>query len=147
MKKIYLAGPITGLTYDEATMWRNAVKNELIEYQCFSPLRAKWYLAKNFELPAISKSDKPLSTAKGILCRDYFDCNTADIIIVNFLNAKRISIGTVAEIAWAWQARKPIIAIMEPGNVHEHDFLVEMIPYIVKSVPEAIQLARAVLDP
>lgn len=147
MKKIYLAGPITGLSYEAATKWREDVKESLPEYECFSPLRAKWYLQQYAQLPAVSTSDKPLSSAKGILCRDYFDCSTADLIIVNFLNAKRISIGTVAEIAWAWQARKPIIAIMNSKNVHEHDFLNEMIAYKVSTVNDAKSLARAILDP
>jgi hypothetical protein len=38
--KVYLAGPITGLTWEECTVWRNKVVAELklFDIQCFSPL-------------------------------------------------------------------------------------------------------------
>ena len=45
MKKIYLAGPISGLTFEGAQDWRTYFSNKINpEIQCLSPLRGKDYL-------------------------------------------------------------------------------------------------------
>ena len=45
MKKIYLAGPICGLTYDGAQEWRDTFRKEIDpRIEAFSPLRGKEYL-------------------------------------------------------------------------------------------------------
>jgi len=45
MKKIYLAGPISGLTFEGAQDWRNYFTSKISpEIDCFSPLRGKDYL-------------------------------------------------------------------------------------------------------
>ena len=45
MKKIYLAGPISGLTYEGAQDWRDEFSASIsAEIACFSPLRGKEYL-------------------------------------------------------------------------------------------------------
>jgi len=80
------------------------------------------------------------------MTRDYFDCTTCDILIVNLLGYTRVSIGTVMEIAWAHAHRIPIICIMEEGNIHDHPMINEAIGFRVESVYDAIDVARAVLD-
>lgn len=47
MKKVYLAGPISGQSYDGATSWREEAKEELSSWSDiigYSPMRGKTYL-------------------------------------------------------------------------------------------------------
>lgn len=149
---IYLAGPIKGLNYNEATEWREKAKQELREVgiDAFSPMRAKSYLKND---KAIDSSDSnysmfPLSVPPAVVCRDFKDCTKRDAIIVYLKGAKAVSIGTVFEIAWAYQARIPVILVMEKeGNPHEHMFIRQCCNFQVETVEEAIFIAKAVLLP
>lgn len=146
MFKVYLAGPITGLTYAEARQWRKEFSYDLPEsIKCYCPLRGKNYLSSKRTLTAVATSNKPLSTSKGILSRDHFDVMTCDVLVVNFIGATRVSIGTVAEIAWAYNAKKPIVLIMDKDNIHDHDFINEMADFTVQSLNEAKELVKTIL--
>lgn len=145
MYKVYLSGPITGLTYDEGDNWRQAVTYHLehdfdargtiphsipgvmlsrSNVQCLNPLRAHEFLRRLGKLDDDNYLKEPesfLVTDEFIGTRDWWDTTRADAIFVNFLGAKRVSIGTVLEIGMAHAARVPVITVMEPkGNVHDH---------------------------
>jgi nucleoside 2-deoxyribosyltransferase len=124
-KKVYLAGPITGTSYGEATDWRAKAVRDLEKWGIagFSPMRGKAYLSKEEEL-LDAYNDQTMSSITAINIRDYNDTRTSDAILVNLLDAKRVSIGTVMEIAWAKAHKIPIVLIMEKeGNVHDHGML------------------------
>ena len=146
--KVYLAGPISGLTFGESTDWRVAVRRELADVgiDAFSPLRAKDFLASEGALEG-SYEHHPLSTAKGILTRDRWDVLTADLVLVNLVGAERISIGTVMEIAYADSVRTPVVLAMEPGNAHTHPMLEQASGYIVHTLEEAVAITKAILLP
>lgn len=137
--RVYLAGPIAGLSYQEATGWRNRVANQLIEFgiESLSPLRYKSFLS-NEKAIADHYDTHVLATTKAIYTRDRWDVARSDIIFVNFLGAEKVSIGTVMEIAWADMLNKPIIIAMEEGNVHQHAMVVESAGYIVPTIEEGI---------
>lgn len=159
MLQIYLAGPITGCTYRGCTNWREAFKDMLREnmagegwnpdgVRCLSPMRAKEYLDQvgviNKDYPSVDFG--PLSCSRGIMTRDFFDCTRADILVVNLLGATIVSIGTVMEIAWAYQNRTPTIVVMEKeNNLHEHPMIWEAIGFRVESLEQAAHTAAAVL--
>ena len=69
------------------------------------------------------------------------------MILVNFLGATKVSIGSVMEIAWADYGRKPIILVMEEGNIHSHSMVNEVSPFVEKDLDKAINCAIAVLSP
>lgn len=146
--KVYLAGPISGLTFGESTDWRKGVESELgyLGISAYSPLRAKDYLESEGVLEG-SYEQHPLSSAKGILTRDRWDVQTADLILVNLIGAERISIGTVMEIAYADAARTPVVLAMEPGNNHTHPMLEQASGFIVHTLEEAVALTKAILLP
>ena len=148
MYTVYLAGPISGLSYEECMAWRTYVSSELKPRIIgINPLRAKSYL-KDTSIIEDSYEHISLSSSRGLTTRDYFDCNRADIIMVNLLGAKRTSIGTCMEIAWGKMLQKPIILIMEPsGNPHDHAMIRESINYWVTTIEEAIHIAKCVLIP
>lgn len=146
---VYLAGPITGLEYDNAEDWRGLVALELQEagIDAFSPLRAKEFLRSLGPLEDQYHNLHPLSSSRGIMTRDRFDCTTRDLVFVNLLGSRRVSIGTVMEIAWADLLRKPIVCVMEEDNVHRHGMVTEAVGFEVRTLAEAVAITKAILLP
>lgn len=144
---VYLAGPITGLSYTESTDWRSKITKKLPKHvKAVSPLRGKEYL-KNEDNIKDSYERIALSSRKGITTRDRFDIMRCDLIFVNLLGATKVSIGTVMEIAWADILHKPIIVVMEEENIHNHAMLCEVAGFIVTDLDQALDLAKAILSP
>lgn len=149
---VYLAGPITGLTYGQSNDWRLYAIQKLaaLGIKGVSPLRAKEYLESLGTLSGHGAEYSHLglfSTPQAVLARDHGDVTNTDGTIVNLLGAKTVSVGTVAEIAWAWDHRKRLVVAIEPeGNPHNHMFITEMIrPFRVDSLDGAIEVMRAIL--
>lgn len=144
--KIYLAGPISGLTYDGAQDWRTYFTNKIDQrIECFSPLRGKDYLKIRGPLEG-SYEEFPLSTDRGITVRDRADCMGADLVIFNMLGAQRVSIGTMVEFGWADAARVPSILVMEKeGNVHEYPMVREIAGFRLTNLDDAIAIAEIIL--
>lgn len=149
-KLVYLAGPITGLSYNGCTEWRQSAIEKLAQHGItgLSPMRAKEYLSHLEKISGTGKEYAHMgvfSTPKGIVTRDYYDCTRCDVLLVNLLGAKIVSIGTMAEIAWAWAKRTPIVLVMEAeGNPHEHMFVTEMAGFRVATLDEALDVVVAI---
>lgn len=146
--KIYLAGPINGLTYDGAQGWRDYFSTRLDRrIKCYSPLRGKDFLRQYGTLED-SYTVSPLSTDQGITTRDRNDCMGADLVVFNLLGATRITIGTMIELGWADAMRRPAILVMEPqGNPHDHPMVRQTTHFRVDNLKDAITIAEAVLLP
>jgi nucleoside 2-deoxyribosyltransferase len=147
--KVYLAGPITGLTFEDAQGWRDIAARSLApEINAFSPLRNKTFLSGRGAIHSKPYLGVAMATDRGIMTRDHWDCLTADLILVNFLGARYPSIGTAMEIGFAFAYRKPVVAIMEhEGNVHDHGMIREAIGYRTHDFDEALEIVRAILLP
>lgn len=153
--RVYLAGPIRGLNYNEATEWREAAYRELVGYgiDAMSPMRAKAYLKGKADVGGDKLKDAypehPLSTMKAITTRDRKDCMRSDMVIMYLKGAKTVSIGSVLEIAWADAARVPVVLVMEKdgSNVHSHGMISEVCGFHVETLEEAIHVVKAVLLP
>ena len=150
---VYLAGPITGLSYKGCTDWRQQAIDHLKQFgiQGLSPLRSKDYLLNKLTIND-AYEDKVLSSQRGIYARDKFDCFSADALLVNLLGAKTVSIGTVMEIAWAAGNGTPIVLVMEDWinadhNIHEHAMIREACPFRVPTLDEALFVITALLAP
>jgi len=148
---VYLAGPISGLSFKGCTDWREYAKRELAMHgiKGWSPMRAKEYLAS---LPSISGHGNeyahmgPFATSRGVMTRDRFDCTRCDVVLVNFVGATQVSIGTVMEIAWADLTRTPIVmAVDDEHDVHNHMMISEAIGFRVPTLDEAIRIAASIL--
>lgn len=140
---VYLAGPITGLSYNGCTDWRTDTIARLndINIVGLSPMRSKHYLADRTTIADCY--DTVLSNQRGIFARDSWDCRRCDAVLVNLLGSERVSIGTVMEIAWASEHRKPIVLVMESGNIHDHAMLREACPFIVSTLDDGIEIIAA----
>lgn len=148
MKTVYLAGPISGLSFDGATDWREEAIKYLKRFDIkgLSPLRGKEYLKKEKEIKD-SYENTALSSSRGIYTRDRYDCMTCNVILVNLLGAKRVSIGTVMEMAWTDSIKTPIVAIMEKeGNPHDHAMVKEAIGFRVETLKEGLDIVTTILS-
>ena len=152
MSLVYLSGPITGLTFQGATDWRqHAIESLALEgIKGISPMRAKDYLASlNAPISGHGREYAKLgvlSTPSAVLARDRFDTTRADVMLMNLLGSERVSIGTMVEIGWADAARVPIIGVMEPeGNVHDHMFVNQSIGFRVATLDEGLDIVKAIL--
>ena len=151
MNLVYLAGPITGLSFDGANDWRIDASKFFADrgVKALSPLRNKEYLKSLGELSATCAQEGAaghLSTPRAIMTRDHFDCTRSTVVLVNLIGATRVSIGTVMEMAWAFQARVPlVVAIEREGNVHEHAMVQEAIGFRCNSLEQALATCVAVI--
>lgn len=144
---VYLAGPISGCTYEGAQDWRDLVANALDSerIETLTPMRGKQFLKEEGVITSAAYGNV-IATSKGVTRRDFFDCTRASCVFVNLLGAKRVSIGTVMEIAWAFQARIPTVVLMEKGNIHEHIMIEEACHYVVDSLDKGVALVKFLLN-
>lgn len=159
MEKIYLSGPMTGLTVEEATTRRSFYFKNLSDcFELVSPMR-DWHLMTNqqdrqFILEEIrphsndkNKNNVSFCSDKEIMNRDRFDVIMSDGMILDLLGATRPSIGAVAELCWAYEFNKPVVLVMEDeGNVNEHAFINEMSSFRVNSRERACEIIRSVFN-
>jgi hypothetical protein len=140
-KALFLAGPLTGVSYGNALDWRKYVESRLPDgVIAFSALRGKGHVTKELVLKD-TYPEHLLSTPQGTITRDRYDVSRCDALFVNFLNSDRVSIGTIMEMAWADAWRIPIILAMEERNVHDHGFVRQVAGFITRDLDEAIQTA------
>lgn len=150
---VYLAGPISGLTYKDADDWRRYAKQYLnkLGIEAYSPTRAKEYLASIGKLAPAGQNYNglsPLSENKGIVARDRMDCTGRSLVLANLLGSTQVSIGTCIEFGWADSAKVPIVlAIEKENNPHEHGMLVELAGYRVESLEAALDITASILLP
>jgi nucleoside 2-deoxyribosyltransferase len=154
MPKVYLAGPISGLTYDQGQDWRALIASQLQQRGIlgYSPLRAKAYLKAFGALEqSYQAKEQPLSclsSDRGITSRDRWDVMTSDAILFNFLGAERVSIGTCIEIGWADAFRKPCVVVMEPeGNLHDYPMIREIAGWRVPTLNDGVLILDRILNP
>lgn len=126
--KVYLSGPISGLTYDEGNDWRKEVEAYFLgnrNIKLLNPMRCHEFLrGKGIIEDKHEQNDARvgfLVSDEFIGTRDAWDTMRSDVVFVNLLGAPRVSIGTVLEIGMARARNIPVILVMEDtGNVHEH---------------------------
>lgn len=153
------------MTYDESVSWTDYAIKELSETSCkwpdgiewgfeptgilgYKPLRGKQYLKNMGELAPVISKPSNLATNKAIVGRDKFDVMTCDAMLVNLLGAKRVSIGTMFEMAWCHLLQKPQVVVMEKeGNLHEHAFVLECGTHYTDSLDEGIAIIKRILLP
>jgi nucleoside 2-deoxyribosyltransferase len=154
---VYLAGPITGLTYDDGQDWRDRARLILAKQgiDAYSPLRGKEYLRNITDRIDSGGTGSAyvgvnvLSDPKGIVARDSMDCMKRDVVLANLAGAERVSVGTCIEFGWANAARVPIVMVMERdgSNPHDHAMILELAGYHVETLEEALEVVAALLLP
>lgn len=116
---IYLAGAISGLSYDQATRWRQQVKECLSSevYFVLDPMRNKEHLKS---VPTITGSAgfDPLE----IYTQDIEDIDKSHALLVNLAGVT--GIGTPWEIGYAIAQGKEVILVADRDNsIRHHPFI------------------------
>lgn len=148
---VYLSGPITGKTYYEARYgWRAIVAQRLAPgIRVLSPMRHEGHLAEEGLKPIEATSANPhfFTRSKIIVEKDKLDISNCDIMLVNFLEATKVSVGSVAEMGMAYAMGKTIIVVMQDtGNPHDHPFVTEPAALRLDNLDDAIYAINSLLS-
>lgn len=133
---VYLSGPMGGCTFEQMAEWRAYASNKLDTdtVKCISPTRS---FAKNYT---------PKETDKWINRRDYNDCVRSQCVLVNFKEMKQLSIGTIMEIAWAYQKQIPIVCVCDAEGPQTHPMVQDSITHEVQTLDEGIAAVKELLS-
>ena len=144
--KIYLARPISGLTFEEVVGYYEATSDELRShgYGVLCPMTGKGYLRNETEFRAYGY-DNPVSTNRAIVGRDHWMVEQSDVVFVDLTGAQKVSIGCVSELAWAYHLRKHIVLSLD-NDFHKHAFVLEMADVIFPSYEEAMRYLKILAD-
>jgi len=136
---VYLAGLIS-TTHPESLAWRDEAAFRLVEncgLDVLSPVRGK-----DMATSTDGGLSTPEQTNKSIILRDYNDIQQADILLVNLnlWGSSRPLVGTLMELAWAWEMKMPVVAVCSKGDrlMRDHPFVQECVSHYCETVEEAI---------
>ena len=147
---VYLSGAMIEGHPDHRTWRRDAIeKFNKLGIATRSPYRGR-------DKSKIMKVDKyhytistaPISNRLGniLVARDLKDVEYCDVLLVNLTGTKdeRPAIGTLSELAWAYQLRKPVICVVDEDttdpNYYKHPFLHTFVDHWVSTVDEGIEV-------
>jgi hypothetical protein len=152
---VYLAGPMSGLPFEECRKWRDKATRSLQRlrdartkeplYHVLNPLRGHDELVgqectANYDDASAEKED---------IRRDRYDVSRSDIVLADLTDAMIIgksSIGTICELDQAHMEGKFIILVMTPENPHWHSFLKDLAGVIKPDLDSALAYMRNVLN-
>ena len=151
--KAYLAGPINGLTFDDATGWRQTVTDRLASsaphIRCVDPMRGN----RPGDGPPWSRQGRGLPNASTIVARDLWDVRAADIVLMNLLGATTTSIGCMIELGCAHAHGAFLVVVLDgrgrdsancrPINPHDHLFVRELASAVVESLSDAVAIMES----
>lgn len=145
-KSIYLAGNISSDI--ETYKWREKATQLLeAQYTILNPAANKFnkMLIKHHKTDIEEFKKDAVRKSQGILIvKDYQLVNRADIILVNLqiITEDKPMIGTMFELAWAWQLKKPVIAIVADNWYSKHPFPFASFAARVMTLEEACEIIK-----
>jgi len=144
---VYLAGLIS-TDHPESLSWRDdaayhlgtwSVPGSIIE--TLSPVRGK-DMTKSKD----GGISTPAHNSKSIILRDYNDIKRADVMLanLNLWGSTRPLVGTLMELAWAWELKMPVIAVCDKGDrlMRDHPFIRECVSHYCETMEEALEFIR-----
>lgn len=130
LKPLYLAGPISGLTYDEANeergTWEAKQEFRMCGWTGLNPLEGYEKLREVGKLDVWFEDDVPDSSPEQAVHADLRMIDAAAAVFANYSKGDRASIGTAAEIGYAFAKGKPIVTLMADYNPNHHPFVTEL---------------------
>ena len=147
MKSVYLAGPIAGCTRGEANDWRDHMRYGLAEHriQGISPLRCEPLMGERY---TADSPDPRFGTARAIASKNFLDVQMCDMTLCYLpreLNERRLSVGTVIELAWAHALRKPTILVSDYPFLTEHPVVQANAGWVLPTLDDATEVIIGVL--
>jgi len=136
--KIYIAHPISWLSYREVVDYYETIRTELeCFYDILSPMTGKGELRNEISFKAEGYGT-PVSTNHAIVGRDRWMVKQADIVFVDFGDANRVSIGCVMELGWAKLLGKHTVVVLGKKNIHRHAFVLESADIVFPKLEDAL---------
>jgi len=136
--RIYLAGKISGYSYEEVVNRINEQKKLLKDWDVFSPMTGKAYLRNEIKFKAHGFYD-PVANNHAIFERDKWMVSNCDVVLVDLTTTDRVSIGCMMELAWASMLGKHTVTVLEEDNIHRHAFVLEASDIIFNNINEAME--------
>jgi hypothetical protein len=140
--KVYLCGYIGGpQVLDKCIGWRKEIVKRYSSYkgQRYPIIWLDPMNGKDFDFMDKNglKSNVP---SHAIMHRDYQCVVRADLLVFNTdtFGEERPLIGSIFEIAWAWEHHIPIVMITKDVVFREHPFTSYAVSHIVESVDELL---------
>ena len=142
--EIYVARPITGLDYYTVANYFCDVRDVLAGYgyTVLLPFAGKGYLKGKTNFKAEGEMEHPPSTGHALTLRDRWMVTKTDILYLNLLEATKVSIGCMMELAWAYDHGKHCVVVMEPDNLHQHAFVREAAHVVFATETEALEYLK-----
>ena len=146
---VYLAGFIS-TEYPESIEWRLRVAPilEAAGFVVLTPMKGKQKLNEETKDGGITTT---ITTSKSIILRDRMDVRNAKVILAHLENfgSPRPLLGTISELAWAWDQRTPVIGIAKAENylMRQHPFLIEFISHYEETEDAAIAFLKRYYGP
>ena len=139
---IYLAGQISGLTKEEAFGWRDCLKDKL-EYlpnvRVLVPERAD-FVGGSGDGDASYLQEIDRQRGEEAAQKDFNAICCSNIVLFNLLYTRKISIGTLIEMGWAFTLGKYVLVVLQPGTVYDHSFVHWCASQIVDNLDEALRV-------
>ncbi len=133
--KIYLAGSIEGLPYEEANGWRKQVEGEFPD-RCLNPLRDKEWLPQE---EVINSGNLNFEEMKNLVERDIRDIGEVGLLLAKMESP---GIGTSMEIIVAKVMKIPVILISGNPAIYNHPWIRFYANRRVRTVEEAIEIIK-----
>ena len=143
---VYLAGPVCGMSWIDATSWRTYAAMQFRKYgvDTLSPLRNMPVPANpNEYILGDTKAETPLSTAPYVGLRSYIDVRRSDAIFVDHNTERPVSQGTMLEIGAAYALNKPVV--LWTAKCPEHPVLYTAAPLWNLDLDRAINITLSLL--
>lgn len=121
--KVYLAGPMTGLTVREAKARRQEVKLRFMEWghRVRCPLRGE----EGDDQVIGAAGEESYAPPRAVYERDLADVRWCDVLFLDLTDATRVSIGSMKEQTWG-KALNKYVVLVDPlwgqGSIHDHLF-------------------------
>ena len=148
--RVYLCGPITGLDRETACAEREWFTQAFawMGIETLDPMRwdRETYFSTREDAVAEQGEAAVYEWDKAIVARDKSDVCRSDVVLADFRNSKRVSIGSVVELGWADAFGIPVVTIMEPGNLHDHGFVHQLSAFVTADAQEAVKYVETLLN-
>lgn len=146
---VYLAGPITHKTYDEARYgWREFVAAGLMPgIRVLSPMRHEGHLAETLgDITDETGREHIMSKPRTIFTKDKLDIQRADVVLANFLEAEKCPRGTLIEVGMANMADKFVVSVIKEGSEWDYGFITEASSIVVRDLASAVEIINSLLS-
>ena len=141
--RVYLAHPISGLSYNDVIAYFESTAKQLtdIGYEVLSPMTGKKELRNELNLRAEGYKN-PCSTNHAIVRRDKWCVEHSDVFFLDLIDAQEISIGSTCELAWAYASNVHSIVVLPEESKMRHAFILEMADILYTNHNDAIEYLK-----